>query len=646
MNTCEVNVKIENEQQFQQQSYQDKERDQLSNLQQTVDLQKSRDESKDEPQDKLQDDLQRPPNDLKMPKQNDQQNQHEDLNQHDQHDQETAPNKKQFSFIEKQLNQILERLVSLRKTDGLEFVLASRDSKHSNIKILHSKFITKNQRQKLIEIMKDYSSSDTQPTPPQTNSSQSTSTINENICAIKPTVKTFDLIKLSNVKNGDFQLTQKYQSLFVSLTQHVCKTIAKEWIKVAEPKKQALHPYKLGNHSKPNWWPKQVNHIEPDHLDRDGRLLLLIALIRNPNFDLQIFRNRTKIQVIDKKITGKIIDEIYYLAVYDRLFFNKLNRNENQLALINLLPISEFKKISNSEIHIMSSKINMASQIQESFLNDETFLISTEINSFSNNQLKTWYPTLKSKATRQTGSKLKKVIQVHSSKNTKNSKGKRVKVNEKLNHTKNKVSKKQKITTSSNRRTKSDDNILLSNNEKKSIPINKDKITIADLTPRRTRSISKTSDKIKLEDILSSSESNNNVIEAEKLNGMKFTRNVQSANLHKQASKLPLSSSLIHRQTQSSPNVQDIGEINKALGLLYKNEDHYSNSLILSDSNHSDSECSSNSSDYDDNNEDSNLEDTDSLMISHGQRIDRLIAGYSSSLGSEDEDGDLMLLDN
>lgn len=65
------------------------------------------------------------------------------------------------------------------------------------------------------------------------------------------------------------------------LQQLACRTMAKEWIKVIHPKKQSTNPYngkrlKAGQtdsnpeSTKPEYWPKDVIHKEPDHINKES----------------------------------------------------------------------------------------------------------------------------------------------------------------------------------------------------------------------------------------------------------------------------------------------------------------------------------------------------------------------------------------
>jgi len=69
-----------------------------------------------------------------------------------------------------------------------------------------------------------------------------------------------------------------YDTRLRSLQQTACKTMAKAWVKLVEPKKQSNHPYTGGEDKAPDWWPKswgptkeeRVRHREPDHILKPG----------------------------------------------------------------------------------------------------------------------------------------------------------------------------------------------------------------------------------------------------------------------------------------------------------------------------------------------------------------------------------------
>lgn len=74
------------------------------------------------------------------------------------------------------------------------------------------------------------------------------------------------------------ELVRFYDQSFKDLQQVNCKSVAKVWIKAIEEKKQINHPYNGGKpdgpfggdseRSKPPWWPRNIQHKEPDHLKK------------------------------------------------------------------------------------------------------------------------------------------------------------------------------------------------------------------------------------------------------------------------------------------------------------------------------------------------------------------------------------------
>jgi hypothetical protein len=93
--------------------------------------------------------------------------------------------------------------------------------------------------------------------------------------------------------NSDANLTQVtlsdqaartafFELRFGQMQQGMCKTVAKAWIKIIEPKKQTRCPYNKGEEGKPDWWPEGVRHKEPDHLMKPERHSLLLTILRSP----------------------------------------------------------------------------------------------------------------------------------------------------------------------------------------------------------------------------------------------------------------------------------------------------------------------------------------------------------------------------
>jgi hypothetical protein len=74
-----------------------------------------------------------------------------------------------------------------------------------------------------------------------------------------------------------------YEKVFDNLQQTNCRTLAKAYVKLVEPRKQVNYPYNgrkiIGGTvkqldpslTKPPWWPSGVSHREPDHLPKVGK---------------------------------------------------------------------------------------------------------------------------------------------------------------------------------------------------------------------------------------------------------------------------------------------------------------------------------------------------------------------------------------
>ncbi|KAL3452849.1 hypothetical protein BJX65DRAFT_302759 [Aspergillus insuetus] len=85
---------------------------------------------------------------------------------------------------------------------------------------------------------------------------------------------------------GDTEkLIEYYENALKHFQQINCRLIAKHFIRHIEPRKQVKHPYNGGESgnpeiTKPEWWPAEVMHKEPDHLKKQQRLQLLVHILR------------------------------------------------------------------------------------------------------------------------------------------------------------------------------------------------------------------------------------------------------------------------------------------------------------------------------------------------------------------------------
>lgn len=137
----------------------------------------------------------------------------------------------------------------------------------------------------------------------------------------------------------DHRVRAHVESCFKAVQQLQCKAIAKQYIKVLEPKKQSNHPYKLGDASKPSWWPAGVRHIEPDHLRKNERLKLLLAIVFHPDADFKKYKASTEGSLNLGPRKTKLLDEIYF--VVDS--WKKYRQGE---LLCKVIKISSFEKTS------------------------------------------------------------------------------------------------------------------------------------------------------------------------------------------------------------------------------------------------------------------------------------------------------------
>ncbi|RHZ56389.1 hypothetical protein CDV55_102564 [Aspergillus turcosus] len=124
-------------------------------------------------------------------------------------------------------------------------------------------------------------------------------------------------------------LRKYYQKAFESLQQINCRTIAKAYVKLVEPRKQVNYPYngrKLiagisrnldPEMTKPAWWPLGVTHREPDHLPKAERVRLLVHILceLRDSRGITVAKLREADQSIRRQITPperlQVLDEIY-----------------------------------------------------------------------------------------------------------------------------------------------------------------------------------------------------------------------------------------------------------------------------------------------------------------------------------------------
>ncbi|KAK6522260.1 hypothetical protein TWF281_002825 [Arthrobotrys megalospora] len=121
-------------------------------------------------------------------------------------------------------------------------------------------------------------------------------------------------LQLEALRIGDEEAVNRYiYNKFLQIQQLDCKTIAKCWIKVIEPKKQAHSPYNGGDSTKPWWWPEGAPHKEPDHLLKEDRLDVLLNIVRNgivPICQLRASTDDAPLRAAKKEILAEMYDVV------------------------------------------------------------------------------------------------------------------------------------------------------------------------------------------------------------------------------------------------------------------------------------------------------------------------------------------------
>ncbi len=171
---------------------------------------------------------------------------------------------------------------------------------------------------------------------------------------------------------------------FSQLQQLTCSLISKIWIKILEPKKQSNYPYNRGDSSKPNWWPVNVRHREPDHLKKPERVTLMISILRaaakKKKIGLMKMNKMTKEWSLSNNeslsIKKKLILASVYHIVEHEMRHQRLGADKKVDAL-NIIKINEAERMfdksspENSDVEISQNVINIGST--ETNINYESF---------------------------------------------------------------------------------------------------------------------------------------------------------------------------------------------------------------------------------------------------------------------------------
>lgn len=112
-------------------------------------------------------------------------------------------------------------------------------------------------------------------------------------------------------------------ALFKELQQIPCKALAKAWIRVIEPKKQTKYPYKGSAETRPPWWPRDIRHVEPDHLLKEERVKLMIHFLLHVQVPMRDLRECILRVHFDNQ-RQRIAEEAVYVASALRTAFEEI----------------------------------------------------------------------------------------------------------------------------------------------------------------------------------------------------------------------------------------------------------------------------------------------------------------------------------
>lgn len=176
---------------------------------------------------------------------------------------------------------------------------------------------------------------------------------------------------------NNLTVIEKYVHGALKLLRQVpCKAIAKAWIKAIEPRKKTKYPYIKGDIAKPCWWPDDVEHREPDHLQKADRLKLMCCiLIRvlpkighsevveellRSTFALSLFKNDpdkdnliNSIFEIPKTLCSPVKMERTTVEVIDLSYFKKRCKAANSSVLT-----------TNSDVHHLP-RVHQATEVTQ-----------------------------------------------------------------------------------------------------------------------------------------------------------------------------------------------------------------------------------------------------------------------------------------
>ncbi|KAI2681226.1 hypothetical protein DTO013E5_7821 [Penicillium roqueforti] len=146
-------------------------------------------------------------------------------------------------------------------------------------------------------------------------------------------------------------LRQYYEKVFRNLQQKNCRVIAKAYVRLVEPRKQAQYPYNgrktvagkkqqfSPEETKPPWWPPGVSHREPDHLPKAERIALLVHVLCELRTSHRITAQKLKGagQPIQQHISPserlKLLDELYRVREEEEMFLDAVADGNDRISI-------------------------------------------------------------------------------------------------------------------------------------------------------------------------------------------------------------------------------------------------------------------------------------------------------------------------
>lgn len=157
---------------------------------------------------------------------------------------------------------------------------------------------------------------------------------------------------------------EAYEIRLRQIQQMGLKKILKAWIKVAEPKKQTNYPYissRAGQNREPKvppWWPiDRVIHKEPDHINKEARIILAIVMLRmrergpgwiakleesTKNVDL---RNEERSKAVERVVRRrKLLQSLYDMAKMEEEYYLEDIDGSTMCTIYDIPPIKDVPK--------------------------------------------------------------------------------------------------------------------------------------------------------------------------------------------------------------------------------------------------------------------------------------------------------------